>query len=78
MDTKLLVERTFREVGLPLWVERVGVLPDFYVAPDFGVACIYQAHPNRLAVRGTLTRLGRKRPSSLAQGGEAMLLNPGA
>jgi hypothetical protein len=48
MEAKLLLERTFREVGLPLWVERVGGLPDFYVAPDFGFARIHEALPNRL------------------------------
>jgi hypothetical protein len=34
--------------------------------PDFGSACIHQAHLNRLALRSPLARLGRKRPSSIA------------
>ena len=33
MDAELLAERTFHEAGRPLWVERVGDLSDFYVAP---------------------------------------------
>jgi hypothetical protein len=48
MDAELLVKRTFQEVGLPLWVKRVGVLPDFYVPPDFDFACIHKTRPNRL------------------------------
>lgn len=76
MDAELLKERTFLEVRLPLWVERVGVFSDFYVAPDFGFACIHKARPHRLAIRGALTRLDRKRPSSIAQGWEAVLLDP--
>jgi hypothetical protein len=66
MDAELLVECTIRKVRLPVWVERVGVLPDFDVAPDFGFARVHQAQPNRFAVRSLLPRLGRKRPSSIA------------
>lgn len=40
VDAKLLVERTLYKIGFSLWVERAGVLPDFYMAPDFGFACI--------------------------------------
>ena len=76
METKLLLERTFFEVGLPLWVERVGGLPDFDVASDFGFARIHEALPNRLAIRCPLFRFARKRPSALAQGGGALLLHP--
>ena len=76
MDAELLVERTFREVGPPLWVKRIGVLLDFDMTPDFGFACIHKAQPNGFAIRGLLLRLARKRPSSIAQGGEAMLLDP--
>ena len=75
-DAELLVERTFREVVLPLWVERVGLPPDFDVTPDFGFARIHKAQPDRVAVRGLLFRLDRKRPSSVAQGWEAVLLDP--
>jgi hypothetical protein len=73
-----LVERTFREVGLPLRVERIGVPPDFDMTPDFGFARIHEAQPNGFTTRGSLVRFGRKRPSSLAQGWEAVLLDPGA
>jgi hypothetical protein len=76
MDTNLLVERTFCEVGLPLWVERVGVLPDFCTAPDFGFACIHKAYSYRSAVWSTLPRLDRKLPSSIAQGWEIMIFDP--
>jgi len=76
MDAELLVERTFREVGLPLWVKRVGVLPDFNMAPDFGFARIRQAQPDRFAVRSLLPRFGRKRPSSIALGWKVVLLDP--
>ena len=76
MDAELLMERRFLKVGLPLWVERVGDFPDFYVAPGFDVARIHQACPNRFAVRGALIRFGRKRPSSIAQGWDAVLLDP--
>lgn len=76
MGAKLLLERTFCEVGLPLWVERVGGLPDFDMAPDFGFARIHEAFPNRLAVRCPLSRFTRKRPRAMAQGGEALLLHP--
>ena len=41
MDAELLVERTVHKIRLPLWVERVGVLPDFDVPPDFGFARIH-------------------------------------
>ena len=76
METELLLERTFREVGLPLWVERVGVLPDFDMPPDFCLARIHQPQPNRFAVRSPLPRFGRKRPSSMAVGWEVLLLDP--
>ena len=76
MDAELLLKRPIREVGLPLRVERVGVLPDLYMAPDFGFARVHQARPNRLTVRSLLPRLSRKRPSSIAQGREVMLLDP--
>jgi hypothetical protein len=75
-NAQLLVERTFREVGLPLRVKRIGAPPDFDMTPDFGFARIHQAQPNGFAVRGLLFRLGRKRPSSIAQGWEAVLLYP--
>ncbi len=76
MEAELLLKRTFFEVGLPLWVERVGGLPDFDVAPNFGFARIHEALPNRLAIRCPLSRLARKRPSALAQSREALLLHP--
>ena len=76
MDAELFVERTFDKVRLPLWVEWLGILSDFYVAPDFGFACIHQTHLHRFAFRGALARLDRKRPSSIAQGWEAVLLDP--
>ena len=72
-DAELLVERTFREVVLPLWVKRVGLPPDFDMTPDFGFARIHKAQPNGSAVRGSLVRLGRKRPSSIAQGRDTPL-----
>ena len=77
-EAGLLAERTFREVGLPRRVERIGVPPDFDMTPDFGFARIHESQPNGFAVRGSLVRLGRKRPSSTSQGWEAMLLDPGA
>ena len=40
------------------------------MTPDFGFARIRQAQPNGFAVRGLLFRLGRKRPSSIAQSWE--------
>ena len=55
----------------------MSILSDFDVTPDFGVARIYEAQPNGFAVRGLLLRLARKRPSSMAQGWEAVLLDPG-
>jgi hypothetical protein len=64
----LLLERTFHEVGLTLWVKRIGLPPDFDMTPYFGFARIHEAQPNGFAVRGLLLRLARKRPSSLAQG----------
>ena len=64
MDAELPVERTFRKVGLPLWVERVGALSDFDVTPDFSVAGVHQAAPYWLAFRRLFTRLKRKVPSS--------------
>jgi hypothetical protein len=76
MDAELLLKPSIGEVGFPLWVERVGVLPDFDMAPDFGFARVHQARPNRLTVRRLLPRLGRKRPSSVALGGEVVLLDP--
>src|ERR1700679_1954209 len=75
-DAELLLELTFFEVSPPLWVERVGILPDFDMSPDFGFARIRQASPNRCAVRFVFPRFGRERPSSLVPGGEAVLLNP--
>ena len=75
-DAELLLERTFLQVVLPLRVKRVGIPPDFDMPPDFGFARIHEAQPNGLAVRGLLFRLARKRPSSLAQGWEAVLLDP--
>jgi hypothetical protein len=33
-----LRERTFCKIVLPVWIERIGFRPDFYVPPDFGVA----------------------------------------
>src|SRR5271167_1564618 len=48
------------------------------MTPDFGFARIHESQPNGFVVRGSLIRLGRKRPSSLAQGWEALLLDPGA
>ena len=75
MDAELPLERTFPEARLPLWVERVGVLPDFDMAPDFGFARIHKAQPNRLAIRSALARLGCKRPSSIALGWEAVPLD---
>ena len=77
-DSELLLDRTFEEVGFPVWVERVGIFPDFYVAPDFGFARISKARPDRLAVRSLVARFCRERPSSIAQGWEATLLDPGA
>ena len=68
MEAELLLERTFRNVGLPLWVERVGGLSDFDVAPDWNVARFHEALPNRLAIRCPLFRFDRKHPSSVAQG----------
>lgn len=76
MDAELLVECTVHQIRLPLWVKRVGVLSDFYMAPNFGFAGIHQAQPNRLALRSQLPRLGRKHPSSIALGREVVLLNP--
>ena len=77
-EAGLLTKRTFREVGLPLRVKRIGVPPDFEMTPDFGFARIHESQPNGFVVRGSLVRLGRKRPSSMAQGWEALLLDPGA
>jgi hypothetical protein len=37
------------------------------VTPDFGFARIHKAQPDRVAVRGLLFHLDRKRPSSVAQ-----------
>jgi hypothetical protein len=48
-DAELLLERTFREVVLPLWVERVGLPPDFDMTPDFGFARNWPAQKNKLA-----------------------------
>jgi hypothetical protein len=48
-DAELPLKRTFREVGPPLWVKRIGVLPDFDMAPDLGFTCIHEAQPNRLS-----------------------------
>ena len=76
MDAKLLVERTFDEVRLPLWVERVGISPDFNMPPDFGFACIHKAPPNRLAIRHLLPRFCREHPSSIAPGREVVPLDP--
>src|SRR5262245_25749182 len=76
MEAELPLERTFPEVASPLWIERVGGLPDFDVPPDFGFARIHEAFPNRLAVRCPLSRFSRKHPSSISQGGEASLLHP--
>ena len=36
MDAELLVERTFRKIVLPVWIERIGFRPDFHMPPDFG------------------------------------------
>ena len=41
MDAELLVERTVHKIRLPLWVKRVGVLPDFDMTPDLGFARIH-------------------------------------
>jgi len=65
-DAELLVECTLFEVGLPLWVKRVGVPPDFYMAFDFGIACIHKPFPNQLALRGSFARVSRKRPISVS------------
>ena len=78
MEAELLLERTLLEVAFPLWIERVGDLPDFDVPPDFGFARIHKALPNRLAVRCPLSRLARKYPRLITQGGKASLLHPGA
>ena len=74
-DAELLLERTLLEVGPPLWVERVGVPPDFHMAFDFGVACIHKTFPNQLAFRSSVTRFSRKRPISVSRGREVSLLN---
>src|ERR1017187_3016521 len=76
-DAELLSECTFLEVGPPLWVERVGVPPDFHMAFDFCVACIHKPFPNQSALRGLLARIRRKHPLSTSQGWEVLLLNPG-
>ena len=67
-DAELPLERTFREVGSPMWVKRIGVPPDVDMTPDVGFARIHQAQPNGSAVRGLLLRLARKRPSSIESG----------
>src|SRR5580658_1859289 len=41
-EAELLAERTFRQVGPPLWVERINLPPDFDVSSDFGFARIGQ------------------------------------
>src|SRR5260221_11874945 len=51
-DAKLLVECTFHEARLPLWVEGIGIPPDFSRTPDFGVARIHKAQPYRVAAQG--------------------------
>jgi len=61
MDAELLLKRTICEVGIPLWVERVGVLPDFYVAPDFGFARVNQARPTRLDYKTGCRRAEERR-----------------
>jgi hypothetical protein len=53
---------------VPLRVKRVGLPPGFDMTPDFGFARIHKAQPDRVAARGLLFRLARKRPSSIAQG----------
>ena len=68
MDAELLVERTFREVRLPLGVERVGFRPDFNVPPDFGFFGIHQLQPNEFPLRRSFSGVRRKRPSSPANG----------
>ena len=75
-DAELLAEDPLLEVGHPLWVERMGVPPDFYMAVDFGVACIHKTFPNQLALRGALARVSRKRPTSVSLGGEVLPLHP--
>src|ERR1039458_5269584 len=75
-DAELLSECTLREVGPPLWVERVGVPPDFHTPFDFGIACRHKTFPNHLALRRSLARVSRKRPISVSLGGEVSLLNP--
>jgi hypothetical protein len=76
-DAELLSQGTLPEIGHPLWVERIGVPPDFYMAFDFGVACIHKTFPNQLALRGTLARVSRKRPISVSLSGEVLPLHPG-
>ena len=76
MDAELLEERTFFEVGPPLWVKRVGGLSDFDMTPDFGVAGIDQAAPYRLAFRRLFTRLKRKVPSSFCGAWKITPLHP--
>jgi hypothetical protein len=74
-DAELLSECTLFEVGLPLWVKRVGVLPDFYMAFDFGIACIHKPFPDQLALRRSLARVRRKRPLSVSLGWEVSVTN---
>ena len=75
-DAELLKERTFLEVGPPLWIERVGSLSDFDMTPDSGVAGVNQAAPYRLAFRRLFTRLKRKVPSSFCRAWKIAPLHP--
>ena len=52
MDAELFEERTFLKIFVPVWIERVGLRPDFQVSPDCGFAGIHQLQPD-----GMLTRL---------------------
>ncbi len=78
MDAELLAERTFCKIVLPVWIERIGLRPDFQMPPDFGVAGTDQLQPDGFSLRRSFSGVRRKHPVAPADGMQVSLLHPSA
>ena len=78
MDAELLVERTVRKIVLPVWIERIGFRPDFYMPPNFGFTGTGQFQPDGLSFRRSFSGVRRKYPVAPTDGMEVSLLPPPA
>ena len=76
MDSEFLEERTFLKISVPVWIERIGIRPDFDVPPDLGVSGINQLQPNGLPLGRSSSGVRRKRPLARADGVEVTIRPP--